>query len=355
VTASNLESYRPLAQQLDALPQGFPATEGGVELRLLAKLFSPAEAEIAAHLGAQVEPVEAIAARAGRPGAEVRALLKGMARRGLIDIGRVEGGLGYGLLPFVVGFFENQNATIDEELAGLVEEYFAHGFGQMLQVTPQFHRIVPVGEAIQSDMEIRPYETATDLVNAAQAWGVLDCICRKQKALIGQACGHPVDVCMTLSDTPGAFDTDSYVHAVTREEALATLKRSAEAGLVHSVSNSQAGVHYICNCCTCSCGILRGMADLGISNVMARSAYVIGVDLERCSACEACVSACAFDALAMDVTLQTDGLRCVGCGVCVAACPEEALSLSRRPERDVLPVPETPADWRAWRLAARGL
>jgi electron transport complex protein RnfB len=55
---------------------------------------------------------------------------------------------------------------------------------------------------------------------------------------------------------------------------MGTLRRAAEAGLVHSVSNSVEGTYYICNCCTCSCGILRGMAELGIANVVASSAFV---------------------------------------------------------------------------------
>lgn len=35
------ETYRRLAQRLDALPNGFPATESGAELELLAKIFAP--------------------------------------------------------------------------------------------------------------------------------------------------------------------------------------------------------------------------------------------------------------------------------------------------------------------------
>ena len=36
--------YQRLAERLDALPNGFPPTADGVELRLLAKLFTPEEA-----------------------------------------------------------------------------------------------------------------------------------------------------------------------------------------------------------------------------------------------------------------------------------------------------------------------
>lgn len=350
-----MDIYTRLAQALDALPNGFPSTGDGSEIRLLQKLFTPAEAELAVLLTPQLEPVEQIAARAGRPAAELRKQLKNMVRRGLISTGRAEGGLGFGLMPFVVGIYEMQGDVIDEELARLVEDYFQRAFTPALRVAPQFHRIVPINENIRNSMEVHPFESATGLVEAAAAWGVVDCICRKQKALIGEGCEHPLDVCMVLNERPGVFDGDSTVRALTRDEALSTLKRAAEAGLVHSVSNNQRGIQYICNCCTCSCGILRGMAALGVANVVARSAFVNTVDESLCNACENCVSYCQFDALSLDHVMQVDEVRCVGCGICVPACPTEALSLARRPEDEILPIPETLDDWKQQRATARGL
>ncbi len=46
----NDNPYRLLAQRLDSLPNGFPATEDDSELRLLACLFTPEEADLAARL-----------------------------------------------------------------------------------------------------------------------------------------------------------------------------------------------------------------------------------------------------------------------------------------------------------------
>ena len=40
------EVYYKLAEVLDSLPNGFPATESGVEIRLLKKIFQPDEAEL---------------------------------------------------------------------------------------------------------------------------------------------------------------------------------------------------------------------------------------------------------------------------------------------------------------------
>jgi len=160
---------------------------------------------------------------------------------------------------------------------------------------------------------------------------------------------------MALSQTPDFFASIPAIRALTREEAMATLRRAAEAGLVHSVSNNQRGLWYICNCCTCSCGILRGMADLGIANVVARSAFVNQVDEGLCIGCELCVERCQFNALSVDEIARVNETRCVGCGVCALACTEGALRLVRRPADQVLPPPLTEADWRAERAVTRGL
>ncbi len=207
------------------------------------------------------------------------------------------------------------------------------------------------------DMEVRPFESASGLVNGAQAWGVVDCICRKQKELIGDPCEHPLDVCMMLSEVPSAFDKNPVVRALTQDEAQSTLQRAADAGLVHSVSNNKEGLHYICNCCTCSCGILRGMTEIGVANVVAHSSYTNQVDDMLCNGCETCVDHCQFSALEMgdDAIVEVSSLRCVGCGICVPQCPSEALHMVMRPEDDLAILPETLKDWGAKRAADRGI
>ena len=351
------DPYKKLAERLDALPNGYPATADGAELRLLAKLFTPEQAGLAAQLRLTKETPKEIATRTGRDLTEIRPMLKDMARRGLITAGRAQGGVGFGLMPFAVGIYEMQIGNMDEELARLFEEYYQQAFASVMRINPQVHRIIPVNESIRVDMEVHPYESAAEIINSARSWGVLDCICRVQKALIGEACEHPVDVCMALSEAPNTFDGNEIVRAVSREEALATLKRAAEAGLVHSVSNNQQGLHYICNCCTCSCGILRGMAELGIANVMARSSFVNQVEGLLCNGCETCLDYCQFDALSMNdaAIVQVDEVRCVGCGVCVPACPNDALVLVSRPEEEVIVPPETLKEWGARRAAERGV
>jgi pyruvate formate lyase activating enzyme len=51
----------------------------------------------------------------------------------------------------------------------------------------------------------------------------------------------------------------------------------------------------------------------------------------RCIRCEACLSACAQDAISMGSDgVSTDGERCVRCGACVAVCAAEARQIAGR-------------------------
>ena len=67
--------YAALREHLDSLPAGFPATKSGVEIRILKRLFSPAEAGLALHLRSKLEPAAAIGKRAGMDEQEIAPLL----------------------------------------------------------------------------------------------------------------------------------------------------------------------------------------------------------------------------------------------------------------------------------------
>jgi Na+-translocating ferredoxin:NAD+ oxidoreductase subunit B len=345
--------YSLLAERLDALPNGYPSTPSGVELRILEKLFTPEEALLASKLRITLESPQQIVERIGGDPQELRKTLKQMRRKGLIHASPIEGNLGFGLMPFVVGIYESQGDRIDKELADLMEEYFQQGLGRLLAVEPAVHRVIPVNQSIKTGLEVRPVESAAQIIANCQSWGLTDCICRKQKQLIGQGCDHPIEMCMIFSTMPGVFDHAENVKALTQEEALATLHRAAELGMVHSISNTQKEIWYICNCCTCSCGLLRGMAELGIANVVAKSSYVNTVDMDLCLQCGTCLEKCSFGALSMEESLKINTIRCTGCGVCVLACPEGALSLVLRPCEDQPIIPETNLDWMQIRAKSR--
>jgi Na+-translocating ferredoxin:NAD+ oxidoreductase subunit B len=350
------EVYRRLAHKLDAIPNGFPATESGVELRLLAKIFSPEEAALAAAMRLSREPAETIAARAGLEPETAYQMLKAMARKGQIRAGRKGGKLAFGLMPFVVGIYEEQLAHLDREMAELMEQYFQEAHGFLALFDPPIHRVIPVEEAVPAGIEIYPYERASDLLNSAKAWGVRDCICRVQQRLLDKGCDRPLENCLVFGPVEGMFDHAETIRALNREEALRILAEAEEAGLVHSPGNFQDGNYYICNCCTCCCGILRSVSEFGIPTAIASSGFWATVDASLCAACGDCLERCQFGALDLpgDCLLVDPG-RCVGCGLCVPVCPTGALRLERRPEGWAGPPPADFRDWATRRAVARGL
>ncbi len=349
--------YEHLADRLDAIPNGYPRTESRVELRLLEKLFTPEEASIAVVMRLTPEAPADIAQRAGIEKAAARHLLKSMVRNGLIGAQKGERGLVYHLIPFVVGIYEFNLHRMDEEFATLFEDYVQETRGKaLLSFGPPVHRVIPVQESINTSVEIAPYAQVSNLLDQARAWGVRDCICRVQQKLVGKGCDHPVEVCLTFSPVEGWFDHDPDTRALTKQEALQRLQEAADAGLVHTIGNHHDGHFYICNCCTCSCGILRGIAEFDIPTAVARSDFRAVVDGDVCSGCEACVERCQFDALSVqDFVAVVADQRCVGCGQCVMACSTGASSMESRPTTDRDPLPDNLDAWMVERAKQRGI
>ncbi len=230
--------YRRLARQLDALPIGFPSTESDMELRLLAKVFTPEEAILAAMMSPTPETADEIAARAGVDSKVTEQMLEEMARKGLIRARDKNEQACFALMPFIGAIYEQQLPCMDAELAELFERYYQETQGgSVIQDAPPVHRVIPVEEAIPIDIEIFPCEWASKLVGAAKSWAVRDCICRVQQRLLGQGCNHPVEVCMLFAPVEGAFQGSEIDRPITKEEALGILRKAEEAGLVHSVYN----------------------------------------------------------------------------------------------------------------------
>jgi Pyruvate/2-oxoacid:ferredoxin oxidoreductase delta subunit len=345
--------YRALAERLDALPNGFPPTDNGAELRLLAKCFTPEQAKIASVMTGKPESYEAIAERAGvQPKAAYRTL-KQMVKDGLIVFRRVDRALHFALMPFVVGFYEAQLPRMDAEFATLFEDYFQATRGMDVP-GPSVQRVIPVGEAVKSEIEIHPFEQAAGIIEDAKSWGVRECICRTQQDLLGKGCDAPVENCLVFAPVENAFGGNGTDRPITKAEALQILREAADAGLVHSVSNQREGLHYICNCCTCCCGVLRRLSEFAVPTAVARSAFRAAVDDDLCISCAACEERCSFDAVAVrDGLAQVDQARCVGCGQCTLACPVAAISLVRRPADEVEELPVDGQAWAAARMAQR--
>ncbi len=344
--------YERLADALDRLPNGFPRTASGIELRVLNKIFSVEEATLAGQLGSALEPVDGIAQRFGLPVKQAMSQLIQMARRGLVWYEKREGKHCFRLAPFIVGIYESQVGAIDHELAHLVEEYMAEGGAAgIMQPGPALHRVVPTQGTVKAEW-ILPYDDVRAVLLASQTFSAHDCICRLQQSQLGRECEFPKKICLSFSSVARPPAPDD----ITQQEALALLDKAEEIGLVHMVSNVMQGRGYVCNCCGCCCALLRGINEWGIESSVARSSYYAVIDPDECQGCGICIERCQVHAISEQGEVPVVSREhCIGCGLCVTGCPDRVVRLERRPDAEIIRPPADFAAWEHERLIQRGL
>ncbi|MBI5550541.1 MAG: 4Fe-4S binding protein [Desulfobacterales bacterium] len=339
--------YHKLAQALDAMPNGFPSTESGVELRLLEKIFTPEEADLFCDLKLKFETPEQVAERTGRPLEGLGDRLRGMWHHGQlfgIDFGTTQV---YRALPWVFGVYEFQLKRLDREMAELCEAYMPVFGKQFFQNKPQLMQVVPVEKKIEAHQEAMPYEKVSELIEKGLSFGLSPCICKKEKKLLDKGCDKPLEVCLGIAPVPGVFDNHPLIpKAITKAEAYEVLRLSEEAGLVHLTSNVTEGHYFICNCCGCCCGVLRSINDLGISEAV-NSAYYARIDPASCVSCGVCADErCQIGAIEQgEEAFVIKQEKCIGCGLCIPTCPSEAIQLIRKPQTEIRTPPKTEKEW----------
>ncbi len=359
----NSDVYKQVAKKMDQMPNGFPATENGLEIRLLKKIFR--DTQDAADwllLEGVPEPVEAIAGRIGKPVTETQAMVDRLAGKGLINVAKIEGVFHFHVMPFVIGMYEKNYlyGLVDKEYSEIFEEYlpnFSMGYGGF---EPAEVRVIPVGETVTTEKTIHVYDDARKIIEAGKSFRLLPCVCRHQKKSIGEPCeqGHSVEEgCIGISYIENVDEQylPPMARVATKEEALAHLERAAKAGLVHQSYNVEANNHFICNCCSCCCGIIRGTKEFNAPYMLTRSNYLALIDVDLCSACGTCADErCQFDAIGEDESLyEANPELCTGCGVCVASCDEAAITLVSRPENELNPPLKDLAEFTEKRVVSR--
>ncbi|MFC1568938.1 ATP-binding protein [bacterium] len=342
--------YETLADALNQLPNAFPRTESNVEILLLKKIFSPEEAWLCGQLTVEFESIDSIAKRIGLSLEETQSRLQHMAKRGFIW-GDMNRGI-VRLAPFVVGIYEEQLWEMDHELAHLVEDYFSEGGAEFMRYRPAIHRVIPAQSATKSEW-ILPYDDIKAILKTKKSFRVRDCICRTQQELIGERkCDFPKRVCIDFT----SFERSPSERDLSLEETLALVDETEKVGLVHSVSNIAEGLFYLCNCCGCCCGILRGITEYGIENSIAAANYSASIDPRICKGCSVCQKRCHVNAISTkDRKSVVDPEKCIGCGLCVTGCAFKAVTLEPKSEETIIHPPKDFGTWEHERLVNRGL
>jgi H+/Na+-translocating ferredoxin:NAD+ oxidoreductase subunit B len=340
-----IDVYERLAEHLDDLPGGFPRTESRVEIRILRRLFTPQDAELALHLTLIPEEPRVVARRAKIRVGEAARRLEEMDKKGLIfRIHREGKPPQYQAQQFVVGFWESQVNRLDRGLVEDFEEYLPTLADlEFWRKAPQL-RTIPVGRSISPQTEVMPYERAEELVRAQETFAVTNCICRQELHILGEGCDRPLESCLSFGMAANHIVRTGRGRSISQEEALAILHRAEEAALVLQPANAKKAL-FICTCCGCCCGVLRSVKRHPKPASIVSSPFVATLNAETCEGCGACEIRCQMEAIHLhDGKAALDLNRCIGCGLCVTTCPTDSLSLARRPDAEQPYVPKDIVD-----------
>lgn len=354
----NDELYHQLAKVLDTLPNGFPATESGIEIKLLKRIFRPEDAELFCELRLDFETTQEISERTGRALEGLEEHLNEMRARGQIfgvDLGGIKV---FKMYPWAFGIFEFQLPHMDRELAEMCEEYMKVFGEQFFTQKPQLMQVIPIEKEIPSRQEALAYEQVSNIIENSQSFAVFDCICKKEKHLLDHGCDKPLEICTAYAPIPGVFDNIPHFRSISKTDAYAVLNKAEEAALVHLTWNVESGHIFICNCCGCCCHVLSPINESGVNAADAiNSYYYAEINSDECILCGTCKDErCQINAIEegddANIVIRE---KCIGCGLCVTTCPSEAIALVRKQPQEIVPPPKDEMEWYEKRGRERGV
>jgi Na+-translocating ferredoxin:NAD+ oxidoreductase subunit B len=336
--------YEKLRERLDKFPQGFPKSKSGVEMKILEDLFTPEEAEIALSLRPypNLETASTVAQRAGKNETKLGETLFGMSKKGLILRYRAsETDLYYCLVPWIVGIYEFQVNNLTKDRIHMWERYYEEARVPSLRGRPTGtgFRVIPIEKEIQGKTAIQSYERVSQIIESNTVFAVADCICRKERAIVGDGCGKLQEACLSFGPGASYYLENGIAREISKEEAKGILLKAEEEGLVHCSSNTSSAKMFIFNCCSCCCGVMKNVTKYGNPNVITKSNYYAVNDTGNCNACGICVERCQVHAIRIEddvAIIERD--RCIGCGLCVSMCATGSLSLAAKSPDEASPV-----------------
>ena len=249
----------------------------------------------------------------------------------------------------VIGLLECQARVKDDTplraVCTRVMNAFIEGRTAAIPTKTPYYRVLPVqatltGESETAEVavntvvpdprEVLPIDVVSEMIKKESLIAVAECYCRATKRIIGEGCEHPLETCFYFNELAQIKLGTGLARRVDYQEAMCILRDCEEDGLVHNVSNCEGQIQTLCNCCTCSCGVMKAVLR-GQTNVESPSRYQSALTEEQCTLCGTCLDVCPVGAISMaGDKLTLDHVKCIGCGHCVSSCPEKTLYLTLR-------------------------
>lgn len=274
--------------------------------------------------------------------------LKRLIPKGLVDKFQKDGNWGYERAPIIVVLEMTVREKEDSSFRKITAEVMndlIEGAAETIPTRTPYYRVLPVEPTIKSESKstvievnavipdpraILPIDVISEMLKKVELIALSKCYCRSSKQIVDDGCDHPLETCFYFDRLAQMKLQTDYAREVSYEEAMQILYDCETHGLIHNVSNCEGKIETLCNCCECSCGVLKAW-NRGMRNTVAPSRFIASINMEKCTLKQDCIQACPVEALTIqDEMLLVDEKKCLGCGLCVTACPEGALQMVMR-------------------------
>jgi ferredoxin len=308
---------------------------------MLEARFTPEEAKFLAQIPFIGHPIEKISEKLGIASEELIEKLEDFAERGIVFSNERNGVKFYSLCDSDFVFYRSSGWRKEPDdwsrnMANPQNNYWINAYAREFNGhETQGLRAVPINKTIDDPRKVLSYEDILKIIEDFDYYAVSKCPCAAKYNLDPEfhECNHNFERCLHFNDL-GRYTVEYDLgREITKEETLEILKRAADEGLVHGVSNSEEGIDTICNCCSCCCVFLDSLVKMPgiIPRGHQPSNYIRAINEEECIGCGVCVKSCPMNALELvDKKVVFDAERCLGCGVCVHKCKQNAISLVHR-------------------------
>ncbi|MHA2394133.1 MAG: 4Fe-4S binding protein [Promethearchaeota archaeon] len=333
-------------------------------LPLLKLRIKPEEAKLLSKIPFIGFTAEQLSAKIGIPINKLTKQLEKFSKKGIVFRSKRGSEIRYSLRDSLFIFYRSlgwrgKNDKINRKISPLLNQYYIETYAEeFIGHETQGLRAIPINETIQDTRQVMPYEDIIKVIDNFNYYSVSSCPCSHRHNLDNdfEDCKHDLERCLHF-DGLGRYCVENGLgKEITKEETLRILRMSADAGLVHGVSNTQEKMDTICNCCSCCCLFLESVVNMSgfIPRGHQPSNYIREVDDKNCIVCGLCARLCPMKALKVnDKKLLFEPERCIGCGVCAHKCKHDAAYLiHRQGEQD---FPKDPREQGMRFLKERGI
>ncbi|NVM19643.1 MAG: 4Fe-4S binding protein [Candidatus Lokiarchaeota archaeon] len=304
--------------------------------------------------------LKTLAEKTGISEQEIKDILKRSVTNGTIS----QTGSDYRLIPLIPGIFEKyfiarKDTQENQYKVAEIYRYIIknrtpdlekidkkrRGFRPLLPYDSE-EKLIKINESLEFQTQVLPFEVVKDMIDKNESFAVIPCQCR----LIGEYTGEP---CELAPAEMGCFLTGEIAErqiakgarSLTKEEAIEFIKETEKAGLVHNTvaDTSKDTSKWICNCCSCHCGVLFPAKQYHYKGVHQTN-FSPKFDMALCTKCETCMNKCPNEAIyhiwpnkpdSSDEKMKVREELCIGCGICAVNCPSNAIKMLK--ERDEYP------------------